>query len=201
MEKIDRQGLNESLLRHAFERLVRLEDQEWEDFLDHVLFQSYDKGEYLLRNNEVCRSIYLIESGHARSYYLGPEGEEFSFYFGFEGDFIVDYRSFLRQKASTTLIQALSPLNVMALPYDVVHKGYDESKTWERFGRLIAEEIYCQVTERLQDMLQKSPEQRYLEMMEDYPKIFEHVPQYQIASYLGIKPPSLSRIRKRLAAT
>ncbi|WP_218127825.1 Crp/Fnr family transcriptional regulator [Niabella drilacis] len=76
---------------------------------------------------------------------------------------------------------------------------YQHSHAWERFGRLLAQQAFNIVNERTESFLFKTPEERYLDLIEHHPDIFNNVPLYHISSYLGIQGPSLSRIRKRLS--
>ena len=94
--------------------------------------------------------------------------------------------------------EAMQDSEVFAVKYDDVQRLYATSPTWDRFGRLIAEHVYKQVNERTEMLLFLSPEDRYRFLLNKSPELFEKVSQFHLASYLGIKPESLSRLRKRL---
>jgi CRP-like cAMP-binding protein len=95
-------------------------------------------------------------------------------------------------------IEALEKTTLLVLAKTDLEKLFIEIPKFERFGRLIAENAFLGLQQRTEMYVNQSPEQRYLKLMNDRPNIFQRVPQHYIASYLGIKPPSLSRIRKRI---
>ncbi|HPH46369.1 MAG TPA: Crp/Fnr family transcriptional regulator, partial [Chryseolinea sp.] len=111
---------------------------------------------------------------------------------------ITDYRSFLTQQPSTEYIIALEDAEVIELHYNDMQTLYEKVPSWQKYGRLIAEFLYIKVTERAQSLLFDSPEELYTRLMKERPKVIENMPQRYIASYLGIQPESLSRIRKRM---
>jgi CRP-like cAMP-binding protein len=95
--------------------------------------------------------------------------------------------------------QALVDSEVLLLNYADTQELYEKVPVWQKFGRLIAEFILVRIVQRNKAMLFLSPEDQYLNLMKERPKVISNIPQHYIASYLGIKPESLSRIRKRLA--
>lgn len=130
--------------------------------------------------------------------YFVLNGVENNTYFSFENEWISSYSSFLSHTPSTIYIEAMEPTQVLALNYDDLHCLYDRFRTAERFGRLIAEYLYTCLETRAYSLLINSPEERYIDALNNNSILFERVSQRYIASYLGIAPESLSRIRKRL---
>jgi len=156
------------------------------------------KGEHFLSEGQVCRSVAIIGSGLVR-YYINDDGNEGTYYFGSEGDFVCDYESFLPQVPSNKNIQALEDSSIYMISYDSLQKLYKELKEGERLGRLGIEQVFVTVLQQLASFYKDSPELRYQRFVSTYSDISQRVPQYYIASYIGIKPQSLSRIRKRAA--
>jgi CRP-like cAMP-binding protein len=156
------------------------------------------KKALLLREGEMCRHVAYIESGCLR-YFYNVNGEEHTGQFFFENGWYTDYDSFLRRVPSTQNIQALEPARVWLLPREALYRLYEERPVFERFGRLMAEHAFQGLRTRNDALLNLTPEERYLRLLRERPKVVARVPQHYIASHLGLKPESLSRIRKRLA--
>lgn len=158
----------------------------------------YKKGDHLLAEGEICRNIIFVESGLVR-YYINKDGEEQTNYFNKEGEFVCDYPSFLPQLPSMVNIQAVEDCTVYTIGVDGIQQFYKEVKYGERFGRMAIETVFVSVVSQVASIYTDSPEMRYQKFLLAYPDIVQRVPQYYIASYVGVKPQSLSRIRKRLS--
>jgi CRP-like cAMP-binding protein len=159
---------------------------------------SIKKKANLLAQGDVCEHIYFLRQGFFRMFYVDLEGNEINTRFTQENNFMVDFQSFLTQKPSQYYWQAMQDSELIAFTYKDVQKLYDSSPAWERFGRLVAERVYLQLNERVEMLQFMSPEQRYSHLLKIRPELFNQISQFQMASYLGIKPESLSRLRKRL---
>jgi len=160
--------------------------------------KEYKKGEHLLTAGEICRYLIFIESGLVR-YYITRDGEDQTNYFNKEGDFVCYYPSFLPQKSSGVSIQALEDCLVWQISFDGLQQFYKDVQYGERFGRLGLEAVFVNVSAQMGSIYTDTPEIRYQNFLSNYSAIAQRVPQYYIASYVGVKPQSLSRIRKRLS--
>lgn len=140
----------------------------------------------------------MIGAGLVR-YYINADGEERTYFFNREGDFVCDYESFLPQSPSQKNIQALEDTLLYLINHHDLQRLYKELKEGERLGRLGIEQVFVNIIQQLSSMYNDSPETRYQRFLEAFADISQRVPQYYIASYVGIKPQSLSRIRKRSA--
>jgi CRP-like cAMP-binding protein len=160
--------------------------------------RSLKKGEHLLCAGEICRYIIFIESGLVR-YYTNNEGADQTHYFNKEGEFVCDYISFLPQAASMINIQALEDTVVYRISAHGIQQFYREVTNGERFGRLALEKVFVNVITQVVSLYTDTPDNRYLKFLAEYPDLVQRIPQYYIAAYVGVKAPSLSRIRKRLA--
>lgn len=156
------------------------------------------KGGTLLEPGQVCDSIYFLTEGAFRMYYVDPDGREINYRFALANNFMVDFQSFLSREPSCYYWQAMENARGVAFRYVDVQRAYQQSRNWERFGRLMAEQVYQQVNERIELLQFLSPQQRYLRVMATQPDLVRYVSQFQLSSYLGVTPESLSRIRKRL---
>lgn len=158
----------------------------------------YKKGDHLLESGNICRYITFIDTGLVR-YYLSNDGEEQTNYFNKEKEFICYYMSFLPQTPSNVNIQALEDTTVYVISFNDIQKFYKEVEHGERFGRLAIEQVFVNVISQMGSLYTDPPEVRYQKFISNYADIVQRIPQYYIASYVGIKPQSLSRIRRRIA--
>ncbi len=131
-------------------------------------------------------------------YFYEVDGDEHTGQFFFENGWYTDYDSFLSGKPSHQNIEALEKTDLLLLDKKHLEALYDQNPRFERFGRLMAERAYLGVRKRTESLTNQSAEERYLQLVKDRPKVIERIPQHYIASYLGIQPQSLSRIRKQI---
>lgn len=153
---------------------------------------------YLLKEGEVCRYVYYLVNGFFRMFYVDYDGNEINYRFTPKNNFLVDFQSFLLQKPSHFYWQAMQEADLLALSYHDIHQLYAASAAWNNFGRLVAERVYLQLNERVEMLLFMTPEERYRHLLETQPELFAQVSQFHLSSYLGVKPESLSRLRRRL---
>jgi len=177
---------------------------EWQMLKSRLSTKKFDTNATILRQGEVCKELYFLNSGLARGYMIDEEGRDSTWNIFFnDGNatmknlFVVEYDSFLHQKASTIFIEALEPCEVVVMQYDDVQFLYDKLKRGERFGRLMAEEAYSYLHNKYLGQKLKSAKERFGEFMSETPHLMGKVPQYHIASYLGITPQHLCRLKKK----
>lgn len=191
--KTDRQRL-----REVFSQINPLSEAEWakfEPFLETITFR---RSDFLVREGQVEKHIFFICEGMVRVYLVNAD-KEISLDFGFENSFITSYASFLQQLPSTVSIEALSETRVLRFSRDKLYRFYEASHQAERIGRLIAEYQYIRKNSREISLLKYTATQRYLQLLEQQPRLVQEIPVKYLASYLGVEPESLSRIRKSLA--
>lgn len=185
-------------LRNYVSRFITFTEEEWRVHQAMLVRRFLKKGEFVLRAGEVCNHVTFLNKGFVRVYNIVND-EELTANFGFEGNYVTDYTSFVSRQPSLDYIIAMEDLEILQLNYIDMQAAYEKYPVWQKFGRLIAEYILIFATERSRSFLFLSPEERYLKLMKDRPKVIVNVPLKYIASYLGITPEALSRIRKRLA--
>jgi len=157
------------------------------------------KGDFYNKQNIVCKDLGIVVKGIFRVYYYDSEtDEEKNMFFFSEGQFIVSFRSFLYQYPCVYFIEALEDAEVVYVPYDDLQNLYASHKSWERFGRILAEHFFHQSQGRSEELLLFSHEKRYVNLLQQHPNIVQRIASMHIASYLGIKNQSLSRIKKRI---
>ena len=179
-------------------RFISLDDEE-EELISRLFTSSVLKpGEYFLEEGKICRSVAFIEKGLLR-YFITGDGVEKTIFFSREEEWACNYRSFLPRIPSDTAIQALEETTVWVISHDDLHRLYREVAEGERFGRLAIEQVFLTSIEQVKSLYADGPAERYQQFLSSYPDLAQRIPQYYIASYVGVKPQSLSRIRKRLA--
>ncbi len=186
-------------LKQWLQQVSFLTEEDCKTFEPYLTIRKVKAKENILVQGQVCKEIGFINSGAFRIYYLS-EGNEINTHFGFENDFIVDYDSFLQEKASRHYIQALEDSELTTFNLSVLQEAYNSSHNWERFGRIMAESSYKIINERVESFLFMDGEQRYLQLLKKNPQLLERVPLYHVASYLGIQRESLSRLRKKITS-
>lgn len=152
------------------------------------------KKELLIKEGKICTFIGFVETGVLRSY-LEKDGEEFISDFYIPNSIVTSYRSFLNKEPSVGSIQALEDSTVFCLTrtdYDMLLK---ESEVWYKLGKYIADTLFIKKCRKETSLLMNTAYERYKLLIKTYPNIEQHVSQYHIASYLGIKPESLSRLK------
>lgn len=172
---------------------------EWGYFSDRIEKKLYESGQILLRSGERVREFYFVLSGLLRYYYVTEDGKEFNKYFAKEYDFAGSISGLISGLPSRYSIEAIEDTHVIMIPVKLIIEGYNRDPSWERLGRRLAENVAYKKELREAEFLLDSAETRYLRFIEEYQDIAARIPQYHIASYLGITEVSLSRIRTKLS--
>jgi CRP-like cAMP-binding protein len=187
-------------LLQSIQRVIALSDEEINVIKSLFKEKAYQKGEFFLADGQVCKYAGFIEKGLIR-YYINDDGEEKTYEFGKENNFVCNYESFLPQVPSTKIIQALEDCMIWQISFADLQVFYRSVAGGERFGRIVIEQVFIQLLAALGSLYTDTPEQRYLKFLNEHPYLQQRVSQYHIASYVGVKPQSLSRIRKRIFST
>jgi len=183
-------------IRQYFNKFLPLTDEEWNAFALCIHKETCPKRDLILKAGKVCDFIAFIGEGMFRFYYLDDGYEKVTAFF-FPGDFVSNYRSFLTEQPSEHYIEAMKDAVIYKVRKKDLMALYDQYPKLDRLGRLIAEGLYLTVAKRLDAFLYATPEERYRELQDRNSKLLQEVPQYMLASYLGVKPETLSRIRSR----
>jgi CRP-like cAMP-binding protein len=158
------------------------------------------KGDHLLRLGDQAEHVFFVKRGLLRYYFLDADsGTERTGQFFDEGQVVTDAESFLTGRAARTSFAAIAPSEVLRLPRDALTEAYDRDHAVERYGRLMVQQALTGSQLRAERLLTLTPEERYRTFVTTRPEVARRVPQYLIASYLGITPEALSRIRARAA--
>ncbi|MBW3466635.1 Crp/Fnr family transcriptional regulator [Arthrospiribacter ruber] len=187
---------------NKLQNLLDMEVTAFDRLYSLLRFTDVKKKDFVLKEGDTCKFIGLVQKGTLRTFYVNEKGEEVSFLFHFnqqiEDIVFTDYESFLLETPSKLNIQALEDSTVCFINYDDWQRLCNESDYWMHFSKKMTEKVFLAAKRRIEDLLYYSPENRYLKLLKDNPLLFQKIPQKLIASYLGITPQSLSRIRKRI---
>jgi len=185
-------------LRLFLESLFPISNEEFEYIANLFIAENYKAKEVIVQTGQIAKSIYLIEKGLLRTYHL-MDGKEINTYFACDGQFISTFASFIQQTPSIETLEAIEDTMVYSLSKEALEAAYLKYPKFEKLGRYMAEQNYLCVTERTLVMQTKTGREKYLHFLENNTlKIVQRVPQHYIASFLGMAPESLSRIRKEI---
>ncbi len=156
------------------------------------------RNQFVLEPNKTEMHIYYVISGSVASF-IEKDGEEVCMAIHTKGNFFSEYSSFIAQTPSQSYSKTLQNCKLAAINYHILQAAYDISKDHERKGRLVSEQLYQSLNKRVTDLLTLDAEARYLKFIEERPDDILEIPLKYIASYLGMTPVSLSRIRKKIS--
>lgn len=184
--------------RRVVERQVSIPQSEWEYVAPLLAEHRFQKNEYLVSAGEVAANFYFIIEGLVRFFYATEDGKEFNKFFAMENRFAGSFHSLVLGQPCGYFIQALEDTNTLVLPNKQLYELYDRHPCWERMGRKNAEFLVIIKEAREKELLLDSLETRYRRFLVEYPGLVDRVPQYHIASYLGVTGVALSRIRRKI---
>ncbi len=187
----------EALLNYV-NRIVPLTPEEEKILLSRVRTRKYLKGQYMVQQGDVCTFSAFVFRGCSKTFYLDPEGNEHVIMFSIEDWWTSDLASFSTQTPSDFNVQCLENTEVVLFPYETHELLLAEVPKLERFFRKIIERALVASQKRIVRNLSMPARDRYLYFRQQYPKIEQRVPQYLIASYLGITKEFLSKIKSQL---
>jgi CRP-like cAMP-binding protein len=178
-----------------------LTDAEIADFWANAQIVVYRKKQVLLEVNQVNRYLYLVKQGIIRSFVTDKEGNDYTnaFYYAKSEDFVASFTSFKFQKPSIHCLEAVVDSEVWAWHYSYIHDRLTNDFRFYRFFRYCTDGLFVRFEERETGLLLMTPEERYLHFVAENPDSSQIIPLQNLATYLGITPETLSRIRKRVA--
>ena len=185
-------------LLNSIQNIINLSPAERE--IATTLFKEkiYKKGEFFLAEGQICRQVGFVAKGLLR-YYINHNGEEKTYAFSQENNYVCNYESFLSQSPSSKVIQALEDCDVFVISHHDLQIFYSDVRQGERFGRIAIENVFIQLLRDISSFYTETPELRYEQFIKNHADLQQRISQYHIASYVGVKPQSLSRIRKRIS--
>ncbi|WP_407527880.1 Crp/Fnr family transcriptional regulator [Lacibacter sp. MH-610] len=187
------------LIHQNISRHITLTAAEFDYFTSLLKLKRLRKKQFLLQEGEVCHYECFVNSGCLRHYYLSANGQEHIMQFAVADWWIGEQSSFLTDEPSKYFIDVLEDAEFLLISKTDLETLYTRVPKFERFFRIAFQNSYVALQRRILAGLNQTAEERYLDFINRYPDIEQKVPQHQLAAYLGIKPESLSRIRKQLS--
>ena len=189
-------------IKAYLDQIATISNLDWSFFTSKLHRRVIEKKSIFLKVNEIENQISFIESGIVRLFIPKDNPEkEITFGFSFKNQFISAYDSFLTQSPSVYQLQALTETTILSLTYDDLQSVYKSTQIGNLIGRLTAEDLFLIKSNREQNLLNLTAEQRYLKLFKERPELLESIPLKYISSYIGVTAQALSRIRKRLLHT
>lgn len=186
-------------IRKRLEPQVKFTDRDWQKFAEKWTLQTFVKKDIILSEGKIEKYLSFIEKGIVRFFVPTDDGNEITFVFAFDGWFMSAYDSFLTQSPCNYTIQALTDTTLWRLTYNDLQNLYNDLPMGNKIGRMASEQLFMMKTKREISLLKDTAEQRYKNLIKDQPHFLQHIPLQYLASYIGITPQALSRIRRRIS--
>lgn len=185
-------------LINSIQKVIALSPEEIAIVTTLFKEKTFKKGEYFLEEGRICRQVGFVAKGLLR-YYINHDGEEKIYDFSQENEFVCNYESFLPQAPSSKNIQALEDSIIFVISHADLQVFYATVRGGERFGRVAIEAVFVKLLQDISSLYMETPELRYERFLKNHADLQQRISQYHIASFVGVKPQSLSRIRKRIS--
>lgn len=188
------------LLRENIEKTLnqQISDEVFEKISKRMFSKSFDKKTLLVEIGQRCKYIYFLTNGTAYSYNLSSSGYKNVIQIAGENYWITDLSSFLYNQPARFMIETIDPCDLLMMSAENFQALCEECPVFERYIRIMTQNAFIFLQYRLEFSNSETAESRYHSFVHYYPEFIQRIPLYIIASYLGIKPQSLSRIRKNL---
>ncbi len=178
---------------------ISISDSEEALILKKVKSRRYLKGQFIVQQGDVCRYLSFVVSGSTRTFHIDDKGKEHTFRFAIENWWAADLPSFILQNSGNTNVQCLEHTEVVQLSSESLEELYLEIPQLERLFRILFQRVSISLEKRIIDNFSRSAKERYVLFLQEHPDFEQRVPQYMIASYLGITKQYLSEIRHQIA--
>jgi CRP-like cAMP-binding protein len=186
------------VLEKELREIAGMNDEEIELYISFLIYKSLRKKDYLLMPGDICCYVTYINKGCMRRYIIDGHSKEVILNFALEDYWVGDLESFIFQKPTDFYMQTLEDCELLQLSKENFFRACKEIPKFKIFHDDKARRNHFSVLKGLSFAKSATPEEKYLDLMKKQPQLFQRVPLHYIASYLGIEPESLSRIRKRI---
>lgn len=183
-------------IRQVIQQMIQVTEEELDNFLSQTTTNVFKRNELISHSETVPHDIFFLNKGLIRVLITDNQGAEHTVHFAMENQFIADYSNFILEQPAMYSLQAIEETEVVVLPRSAIEWGYTHMREGQKMGRLIAEFYFIYKDDRIKNMYLRTARERYENITEVFPLIHSRVPQHMIASYLGITPIHLSRLKK-----
>ncbi|WP_299765259.1 Crp/Fnr family transcriptional regulator [uncultured Dokdonia sp.] len=188
----------EEILKHI-EELIQLDKTETERFTSILVRKKLRKRQFLIQEGDLVSYEYFVAKGCLKAYEIDDNGDEHIIQFAKENWWISDFKAFFEEGKATLNIDCIEESVVYGIEKQELEKLFLDIPKFDRFFRIKLTSAFVALQNRILSSLDKSSSERYLDFLKAYPNLEQRIPNYMIANYLGVKPESLSRIRKNIA--
>ncbi|MDD5052865.1 MAG: Crp/Fnr family transcriptional regulator [Sulfuricurvum sp.] len=193
-------------LRIALQKFVEINDQEWSYIQNQFTLKTFDKKQTIHYSGDVFRQVYYLKSGVARSYFMDLSGKDYTWQLYFRDNEIFGYNHFLEDSVShytnepsLLTFETLTSAEFYVIGVEQLDKMFNYGKKWEYLARMYKlRHFFIPMYQRSLSIITEDAQTRYIRLLKEHPNIFKKVKLHHIASYLGIAPQTLSKIRKKM---
>lgn len=179
--------------------ITSISEKEFVESSQFFIPKKLKKGDFFVRQNQVCSHLAFILSGTIRMYYINEKAEEITSCFCTENHLTSSYKSFVLQEPSHLILQAITDLELITVSHGALQKMYDLFPVWNVIGRSIVEQEYFRMEQYAAVLNNESAKEKYLRLLKEQPEVLQVANIEDIATYLGITRRTLSRIRQEIA--
>jgi len=187
-----------SILLKEFNKYVSFNKNEWEDIRSRWVLRSFKKNQILLAEGEIERHLHFIVEGVHRLYFIDTKGAEQTVAFGYHGNFSGNLYSQISQSPSHYFLEALEQGSMLSLSVQALNELYDMYPILDRWGRLLCQDFFVGRGKREREMMTMTAKERFIRLYAESPHIFQLVPHKHLASYIGMRPETFSRMWKSI---
>lgn len=180
-------------LRQQIEKVTPLTDQEFEYILSHFTTKRLKKNQFLIQEGDLVTHDYYVVSGLLKAYHVDNDGKEYILQFAVEDWWVTDYQAYFSQTNATLNIDCVEPSELLGISFQNREKLCADLHKIEHFFRKKSNAGYVALQRRILSLLNSNAKERYEQLFNQYPKLFQRVPKTLIASYLGVSRETLSR--------
>lgn len=177
---------------------IGIDEKELDQFLKFLKLKTFKSGETILQNGQTDHYLSFLKSGIIR-YFVNNDGKELTFDFIFPNSFFCHYDTFYSRKPTQFNSEALTDVEMYSIHVDDLTSLFQTCNYAKDLSRIAVEKLLEKKVKRELSLLTQSPKERYLNLLKEQPKLLQNIPQKYLATYLGIVPETLSRIRKRIS--
>lgn len=187
-----------SVLRQSIDKYVSLTEQEYEQLSHYFIYDKLSRKQLLFKEGAHIQHVAFVHSGCLKSYSVDESGIEHILQFAPEGWWITDMLSFLKGTRSHLYTESIIESEVLLLSRERQLELFDAVPKMERYFRIVTENALCATRQRVIDTMSLTAKERYLQFCDTYPGIIHTIPQKYVASYIGVTPEFLSKMRSSL---
>jgi len=186
-------------LFESFDKYLPLDEKEREDLSTRVIERRIKRRQFILQESDICKHYTFVAEGCFKKFQVDKKGAEHNLQFAAEYDWIMEIDSFYSEKPSRVYIEAIEPSVILQIKKTDLLYLFTNNPKFDRNFRVIVENRFVELENRILQAISSTAEERYLYFINQYPHLLQRLPGTQIASYLGITPEFLSKIRKEIS--